>query len=93
MKIIITPFLIILGILEILLLLMSVNYLFIDNNGGKALGGTIAFFGFIIFLFIIGFEQLILNTVKLKKEIIWITEFIIITIAIIYFYFNGISIA
>ncbi|WP_291071063.1 MULTISPECIES: hypothetical protein [unclassified Empedobacter] len=92
MKIIITPFLIVIGILEILLLFMSINYLLIDSNGGKALGGTFAFIGFIIFFFILGAEQSIVKSKKFSKENIWIVETLILIIAAIYIYFNGISI-
>lgn len=71
---------------------MSMNYLLIDNNGGKALGGTFAFIGFIIFFFIIGAEQSIIKSNKIRKENIWIFETLILIIAAIYIYFNGISI-
>ncbi|GEM_PF-681946 len=88
----ITPFFIILGILIILLLIFSVYYLFIDNNGGNALGGTIAAFGFIIFLFILGFEQFILMSIRVNKNVIWVVESLILIIAVIYICLNGISI-
>ncbi|MFA7687116.1 MAG: hypothetical protein WCY25_04540 [Moheibacter sp.] len=92
MKIKLTPFLIVLGILEILLLFMSIYYSFIDNNGGGALGGAIAFIGLIIFFFILIVEQLIISYAKFEKENIWIIESIILILIAIWIYFNGISI-
>lgn len=92
MKITLTPFLIVLGILETILLFMSIYYSFIDNNGGGALGGAIAFIGLIIFLFILVLEQLLINYAKFEKENIWIIESIIIIPVAIWIYFNGISI-
>ncbi|SHG65717.1 hypothetical protein SAMN05443549_105253 [Flavobacterium fluvii] len=91
-KLIITPFLIVIGALEILLLIMSVYFLLIDNNGGKALGGAIAFIGFIIFIVIILIEQSILNFRKFNKEKVWLLESVILIIVAIYIYLNGISI-
>ncbi len=92
MKIKLTPFLIVLGILEILLLFMSLYYSFIDNNGGRALAGAIAFIGLIIFFFILIVEQLIISYAKFEKENIWIIESIILILIAIWIYFNGISI-
>lgn len=92
MKFKLTPILIVLSILELFLLFMSVNYLFIDNNGGNALGGTIVFFGLIIFFFILLIEQLILISIKIQIKFIWVIESIIILISIVYIYYNGISI-
>lgn len=88
----ITPFLIVIGIIEIFLFFMSFYYLLIDNNGGKALGGAIALIGFIIFIFILGAEQLIVRNKKFSKENIWLIESVILILAVIYLYFNGISI-
>ncbi|NIK92744.1 hypothetical protein GZ212_11330 [Mangrovimonas sp. CR14] len=92
-KIIITPFLIVIGILEVLLFFMAFYYLLIDNNGGKALGGTIAFIGFILFFIILVIEQSILiNRKEIKKQSIWIIETIILICLAIYICINGISI-
>lgn len=92
MKITTTPFFIVLGILDILLLILSINYLFIDNNYGKALGGTFTFFGFIIFFIVLKVEQYILRHIKFNRKYIWIIESIILIAGAIYLYFNGISI-
>lgn len=87
-----SSFLILIGILEIIFLSAIIYYLFVDNNGGNAMGATIAFLGSIIFLFVIAFEQLILYTIKIRKEIIYLIELILIIVGIIYIYFNGFSI-
>lgn len=92
MKIKLTPLLIVLGIIEIILLLMSIYYSFIDNNGGKALAGVISFIALIILLFILILEQLLINYAKFEKENVWVVESIILILAAIWIYFNGISI-
>jgi|GWRWMinimDraft_12_1066020.scaffolds.fasta_scaffold02529_2 hypothetical protein len=91
-KLTITPFLIVIGTLEILLLMMSIYFLLIDNNGGRALGGAIALIGFIIFVIILAIEQSILNFKKFNKEKVWLVESVILIIVAIYIYLNGISI-
>lgn len=91
-KLTITPFLIVIGALEILLLMMSIYFLLIENNGGGALGGAIALIGFIIFIIILAIEQSILNFKKFNKENVWFVESVILILVAIYIYLNGISI-
>lgn len=91
-NIIVSPFLIVIGLFEMLLLFMSINFLLIDNNGGNALGGVIALFGFIIFLVVLIIEQSILRAQKFKKENIWIVEAIILIGIFIYLYVFGFSV-
>ena len=91
-KIILSPLIIVFGLLGLLLLFMSINYLLIDNNGGKAMGGTFAFIGLIIIFFILSIEQQILKHQNFKKENIWWIESLIILSLIVYFWINGFSI-
>lgn len=67
-NLIVSPFLIVIGLFEMLLLFMAINFLLIDNNGGNALDGVIAMFGFIIFLVVLIIEQSILRAQKFKNE-------------------------
>ncbi len=90
--IILTPFIIVLGLLSLLLIFISINYLFIDNNGGNAMGGTFAFIGLIVIFFILSIEQTILKFQNFKKENIWWVESIIILGLVIYIWINGFSI-
>lgn len=90
--IILTPFIIVLGLLSLLLIFISINYLFIDNNGGNAMGGTFAFIGLIVIFFILSIEQTILKFQNFKKEDIWWIESLIILGFVIYIWINGFSI-
>lgn len=90
--IILTPFIIVLGLLSLLLIFISINYLFIDNNGGNAMGGTFAFIGLIVIFFILSIEQTILKFQNFKKENIWWIESLIILGFVIYIWINGFSI-
>ncbi|PZU85541.1 MAG: hypothetical protein DI529_09865 [Chryseobacterium sp.] len=90
--IILTPFIIVFGLLSLLLIFISINYLFIDNNGGNAMGGTFAFIGLIVIFFILSIEQIILKIQNFKKENIWWIESLIILSLVVYIYINGFSI-
>lgn len=90
--IILTPFIIVFGLLSLLLIFISINYLFIDNNGGNAMGGTFAFIGLIVIFFILSIEQIILKIQNFKKENIWWIESLIILGLVIYIWINGFSI-
>lgn len=90
--IILTPFIIILGLLSLLLIFFSINYLFIHNNGGNGMGGTFAFIGLIVIFFILSVEQTILKFQNFKKENIWCIESLIILALVIYIWVNGFSI-
>ncbi len=85
-----TPFLIAFGIIEIILLIISFNYLFIDNRGGMALAGTFAFIGAIGNIVILVVEQIIANKVT-NSKLLWLVEIIFIVIIAIYFSINGIT--
>ncbi|MBS7333829.1 MAG: hypothetical protein KIG88_09570 [Weeksellaceae bacterium] len=87
-----TPFLIVLGLIEIILFILSINFIFIDNNGGKALGGVIALLGFIIIGIILGVEQLILQSIKVNSTLIFIIETILLLLFALYIFINGFSI-
>lgn len=88
----ITPFLIVFGILELIQLILALNFIFINNNGGMALGGVIALIGFIIVGIVLGLEQLILKSIKFNPKPVWIIETIIILLLGLYLYTNGLSI-
>ena len=77
-----TPFLIVFGIVEIILLIITFNYLFIDNRGGMALAGTLAFIGAIGNIVILVVEQLIANKVANRKLLCLIEIILIVMIAI-----------
>lgn len=87
-----TPFLILFVITEILLILVSINYLFLDNKGGMALAGTIAFVAAIINFLIIVLEQFIANLSNVNAKLLWIIEIIIILAIVVYVSINGFSI-
>lgn len=88
----ITPILIFLILLEIVLILFAIYYLFINNNNGNALGGIIAFIGSLINLLLIAFERIIVNIKGINLKILWTIEIIVIIFVVVYFAINGISI-
>ena len=88
----ITPFLIVSLILGVLLLFLFINYTFNDNNGGNALGGTIAFLGLIILLIIMLVERIIVSFKMINIYLVYIIEALILLGVSIYIYNNGFSI-
>ena len=91
-RIILSPFIIILGLLSIILFIIFINSTFINNQGGNILGGTIALIGLGIIFIVIVIEQNILKARNFKTKDIWITEILILCSAVIYFWYNGFSI-
>jgi hypothetical protein len=91
-KIKITPLFIVLIVVELILLFYAFYYLAIENKGGMALAGTIAFFAAIFNVVLIVIERLIVNIKGINSKWIWIIESIIIICAIVYVFKNGISI-
>lgn len=85
-----TPFLIVFGIVEIILLIITFNYLFIDNRGGMALAGTLAFIGAIGNIVILVVEQLIANKV-VNWKLLCLIEIILIVMSAIYISISGIT--
>ena len=85
-----TPFLIVFGIVEIILLIIAFNYLFIDNRGGMALAGTLAFIGAIGNIVILVVEQLIANKVA-NRKLLCLIEIILIVMIAIYISISGIT--
>lgn len=85
-----TPFLIVFAIVEIILLIIAFNYLFIDNRGGMALAGTLAFIGAIGNIVILVVEQLIANKVA-NWKLLCLIEIILIVMIAIYISINGIT--
>ena len=85
-----TPFLIVFGIVEIILLIITFNYLFIDNRGGMALAGTLAFIGAIGNIVILVVEQLIANKVA-NRKLLCLIEIILIVMIAIYISNSGIT--
>lgn len=85
-----TPFLIVFGIAEIILLILAFNYLLIDNKGGMALAGALAFIGATATIILLILEQLIANKVT-NSKILWIVEIIIILIIGVYISNHGIT--
>lgn len=91
-KIILSPFIIVFGLLSLLLIYLSINYLLIDNNGGNSLGGLFTLLGLLIIFFILIIEQQILKHQNFKKENIWWVELLIILGFVVYIWINGFSI-
>ena len=87
-----SPFLVVLGLLEIIFLIGGTYYTFIENNGGMALAGAIFFIGFIINSFILLIEQFILHQFQQQRNMIFFIESFLLFVGFIYFYANGISI-
>lgn len=88
----VTPFLIVFVTIEIILFFITINYLFIDNKGGMALAGTMSLIAFVVILFILLLEQIIVNFTKINLKILWLSEIILLTIMAVYFLKNGIVI-
>jgi len=91
-KIILSPFIIVFGLLSLLLIYLSINYLLIDNNGGNSLGGLFTLLGLLIIFFILIIEQQILKHQNFKKENICWVELLIILGFVVYIWINGFSI-
>ena len=85
-----TPFLIVFGIVEIILLIIAFNYLYIENRGGMALAGTLAFIGAIGNIVILVVEQLIANKVA-NRKLLCLIEIILIVMIAIYISISGIT--
>lgn len=85
-----TPILIVFGIVELILLIFAFNYLFIDNKGGMALAGTLAFIGAVGNIVILAVEQVIANKVA-NSKLLWLVELILIVLLAIYISINGIT--
>ncbi|CAM4165793.1 hypothetical protein FLAN108750_13605 [Flavobacterium antarcticum] len=85
-----TPILIVFGIIEIILLIFAFNYLFIDNKGGMALAGTLAFIGAVGNIVILSVEQIIANNVA-NSKLLWLVEIILIVLIALYISINGIT--
>ena len=85
-----TPFLIVFGIVEIILLIIAFNYLFIENRGGMALAGTLAFIGAIGNIVSLVVEQLIANKVA-NRKLLCLIEIILIVMIAIYISISGIT--
>ena len=91
-KIKITPLFVVLIVLEIFLLFYAFYYLVIENKGGMALAGTLAFFAAVINVVFIVIERLIVQIKGFSIKWIWITEIIIIICALVYLSKYGFSI-
>lgn len=87
-----TPFLICLVIIEVILICIAINYLLINNSGGMALAGTIAFIVAIVNIIILLIEQAIVTSFKIKTNILWFIEILIIIFCSVYISINGFSI-
>lgn len=87
-----TPFLICFVFLEIFLVCVGINYLFIDNKAGMALAGTLAFVGAFINFVILLFEQIFANLPGMNMKIFSIIESVIILAIVIYISIFGFSI-
>lgn len=87
-----SPFIIVIGIIEVFLLFFSIYYLLVENNGGRALGGVFGLIGFFIFFFILVLEQFILKNLKTEKKTIWTIEIILLILTFSYLYIFGFSI-
>jgi hypothetical protein len=74
----VTPLLIVLGLTGIALLLVTINYLFIDNNGGMALAGVIALLAFLINCGVLALERVIVKSNTIHLKTLWIIECILI---------------
>ena len=86
-----TPFLICLVIIEVILICVAINYLLINNRGGMALAGTIAFVAAIVNIIILLIEQVIVTSFKIKTNVLWFIETLIIILFLVYISINGFS--
>jgi len=84
-----TPILIILSILLIITLFLSFYFLFINNNGGMALGGLIAFLNAGLIFGVLVIERFMIKRINSSKIKIWVVEFLIIMLVILFFYNYG----
>lgn len=88
----ITPLFIVLTIIELFLIFFTIYFLFINNNNGNAMGGTIGLIGALLNIPIIFIERFIANLKGINIKLLWTIEIVIIIIATIYIATNGISI-
>lgn len=89
-KIKITPFLVVFGIIEIILLVVAIKYLLINNEGGMGLAGVIALIGAIIIFFVLTIEQFIANNLK-NLKVLWSIEIVILILLAVRIFVYGIS--
>ena len=88
----ITPLFIVLTTIELFLIFFTIYFLFINNNNGNAMGGTIGLIGALLNIPIIFIERFIANLKGINMKLLWTIEIVIIIIATIYISTNGISI-
>lgn len=88
----ITPLFIVLVFIEVSLIILSFNFLFLENKNGMLLGGLITFVFAVINFLLITIQQTIANIKGIKNEILWSIEILIIIVGIIYISKYGISI-
>ena len=91
-KITLSPFIIIFGLFGVFLFFASINYLFINNEGGGSLGAVFTIIGLIITIFILVCEQQLLYYKNIRKQNVWWIESLIILSLVVYIYINGFSI-
>lgn len=76
-----TPFVLVLGPLNIFLFFGSLYSLFIDG-----LGTVLGLIGLLIFLSVLGIEQTIIGQLTVQKKYIWIFESILLLLLVSVFY-------
>ncbi|MEJ8819138.1 hypothetical protein [Lacibacter sp. H407] len=88
-KLIFTPISILLAILFALSIVVTINGLFIDNQGGNSLGGLIALIFAICILVALLIEQNVIKNLKPKMKTVWIWESLVIFVLVIIWAING----
>jgi hypothetical protein len=83
----ITPLFIVLLTGLIIALSISFYYLFIENRGGMALAGVIAFVNAVFIILAFAIERAIVRNINSSKRNIWIAESLLIIGIVIFFCF------
>lgn len=86
-----TPLFVFLILAELISVVLTINYFFINNEGGMALAGFISGFIAVITLVLIVIERAIIGINSIDTKTIWIAEIIILLVFFAYFLFHGIS--
>lgn len=70
----ITPFLIFIGLAEIILLFIALYYSFIENTGGMSLVAMIAYVAIIVVIIILLIERWIIRLELISNKYVWTGE-------------------
>ena len=88
-KVIFTPISILLIILFLISVGVTINGLFIDNQGGNSLGGLLALIFALFFLGVLAIEQAVIRNIQPKMKSVWILESVVLILLLFIWGING----